>query len=449
MAAPSSAEAVLNKAVGILRINTRYNEGVRMMKERESEFRNAEECTLAGIALIPEARQYLDDHLEEYWQRSVTPPVTTYGRIIPEVVIGAGLHAAIYCAVRVARGFPKPVVLEADRVGGTFAMSRKPSFWLNSLNRPGLSGLPLENGALNVLPGAPIQPSMISFSDFQPNTDLGFVVRIMLAKYATVISKVEVTGVSVNALNYTIRRKSGYGFNAARVIDARGLGAPKNADLADGRTIMTFPQFMRSLDKPFPMRGIERVAVIGDGDAGKCAVEALLGIGPGGFMSTTALDYVKSIDWYATKVPRSYEGWRQPVTAGGARGRYQRLGSYLRPERNRLRILPQRGQVQRSFGGVLVNDRLYDKVIVCTGSNPLDPLGVLRDFEEFKGDSLAGNGTVIARRYERSQLYKVGPAAAIPFSSSEINARIFVPQENSIAIFRLAPRTTALAATLD
>jgi hypothetical protein len=71
-----------------------------------------------------------------------------------EVIIGAGFHAAVYAATRVLSGFPKPLVVErGHRAGGTFAMTDRPTFYLNSRNRPGGGGLAGDQGtSLNYLP---------------------------------------------------------------------------------------------------------------------------------------------------------------------------------------------------------------------------------------------------------------------------------------------------------
>src|SRR5207248_8155169 len=105
-----------------------------------------------------------------------------------EVVIGGGFHAAVYAATRVLSGYPKPLVLERNRrVGGTFAMTSRPTFYLNSRNRPGTAGLAGDQGAsLNYLPGAPIPAANASIAEYQTNTDLAFAIRLVLAQFADV-----------------------------------------------------------------------------------------------------------------------------------------------------------------------------------------------------------------------------------------------------------------------
>ena len=62
-------------------------------------------------------------------------------------------------------------------------MTARPTFYLNSRNRPGNGGLAGDQGAsLNYLPGAPIQAANVSMTEFQTNTDMAFVIRLALAQ---------------------------------------------------------------------------------------------------------------------------------------------------------------------------------------------------------------------------------------------------------------------------
>jgi hypothetical protein len=96
----------------------------------------------------------------------------------------------VYAAVRVLCGYPKPLVLERDeRAGGTFAMTARPTFYLNSRNRGGGAGLAGDQkSSLNYLPGAPIQAANVSMMEYQTNTDMAFVIRLALAQFADVVT---------------------------------------------------------------------------------------------------------------------------------------------------------------------------------------------------------------------------------------------------------------------
>ena len=450
------ASTVYENALKAIRRSGRMNLGMMAMRERMPEFSTREAAELAGIAVVPEAREFLDDKLDEFW---AGPDADVYGvrdgRYPRELVIGAGLHAAIYCAVRVQLGFRKPVVLETGRIGGAFAMSRKPSFRLNSRNRPGLIGSSTDPRAqLNYLPGAPVQISDFSMAEFPTNADLAWIVRVMLAKYANVISGVEALSVVQSATDGLFVRMETSEIFPRRVIDARGLGVPLLED-TDGKQVQTAAQFLGSMDRTFPLRGLRRVAVIGGGDSGKVCVEALLGIGPSAGMSPAALDFVQQIDWYSEDIPGVREEWRLDNGRDyeRIRGRYQRLGGYLPRDLNaapdRLRVIRERGSVSRGFDTALVNGRTYDRVIVATGYQ-LPTLGLDEDY--FASYLAPGSTTIIASEYRRGadiegKVFRIGPAANLALTSAE-RRELQNQGQSKVAIFRLANRTATLAATL-
>ncbi len=149
--------------------------GMRAMMERESEFPSPLVASLTGIALDPNGREFADQALDTHWSDEPSQQeVLDTSRDDREVIIGSGFHAAVYAATRVLCGFPKPLVLERNaRAGGAFAMTARPTFYLNSRNRAGSGGLAGDQGAsLNYLPGAPIQAANVSMVEYQTNTDM-------------------------------------------------------------------------------------------------------------------------------------------------------------------------------------------------------------------------------------------------------------------------------------
>src|SRR5207248_4332190 len=195
--------------------------------QREAEFPSRLAAQLTGIALDPSGREYADRVLDAYWsdepRRQDTLRASNTGR---EVIIGSGFHAAVYAAIRVLSGYPKPLVLERnERAGGTFAMTARPTFYLNSRNRAGSAGLAGDQGAaLNYLPGAPIQAANVSMVEYQPNTDIAFVIRLALAQYADVVTKANALSVARGGPGVEIEIEGRAALLAGRVIDARGLG---------------------------------------------------------------------------------------------------------------------------------------------------------------------------------------------------------------------------------
>ena len=180
-----------------------------------------ERALLSGLALNERGRYLLEDTFENYTAAERALPASW-----PEVVIGGGAHAAVYCAVRCAQGFPRPLVIEQNaRYGGTFAMTLRSSFFLNSRNRPGPLGAAGSRDSLNVIPGAMMQPSDLGGSEYQANADLGLVVRCTLTLFAEVRTA-RVISVADNGPTALVQTDRGT-IRAGRVIVATGIGKPR------------------------------------------------------------------------------------------------------------------------------------------------------------------------------------------------------------------------------
>ncbi|MEU4218936.1 hypothetical protein [Actinoplanes sp. NPDC026623] len=424
------------------------SEGVRVMTERAADFPHLLAAQLTGIALDPAGRELADRFLDNHWsdeqRRQDTLTAIDDDR---EVIIGSGYHAAVYAATRVLTGFPKPLVLEREpRIGGTFAMTTRPVFYLNSRNRPGGPGLAGDQSAsLNFLPGAPIQAANVSMTEYQTNTDMAFVIRLALAQYADVVPSAKVTGVGeYDGIGVAFDIEGHGTLTVGRIIDARGLGDPAGENLANGTTIVTFPQFMQRMAGLWPLRGLRRVAVVGGGDAGKCAVESVLGIAPQPFMAAAALDRVDRIDWYDQDLPTNCAAWQQDI-----RGRYQAIGRHLRPDRSgarRLTVLPRRARVVGLPGMAVIDGRGYDLVVLCTGSKEprIQGLGDIGNCDTY---DVSGAGTV-AQKYYDLPVFRVGPHAQLPFSQPEYEDGVADTLGNAFSMWRLGSKTAALAATL-
>jgi hypothetical protein len=444
MAEPELAP-VIRDVIEQCKDKKRLSDGITACTTRMGDFTSEAEMQLAGIAMVPEARQLMTDALTQHWDATGNTVMTSRlaGR---EVIIGGGLHAAIYAASRTAMGFPRPVVLErgdASGIGGAFAMSMQPAFWLNSRSRPGPPGLPDQDKALNAIPGALLQPSMISSQEYISNADMAWLIRLALAQSTDVARGVTVTGLATNGGQVQLITSKGT-IRCARVLDARGLGDPRFTGTSD--RILNFPQFMARMGTMFPLRGMQQVAIIGGGNSGLCAAESLLGIAPG-HASPIGLDYVSRADIYAPEL----NGQTCETFRAGQRGRYVRLaqmldGNVSNPSA-RLRVVGSQGYPALVPGGVLVNDRTYDMAIMCTGY----ALPALRgtDFRNYGPVRATDLGTTLATRADNEvECYRIGPAASIPFSDGERAAGIAAEPASQVAMFRLAPRTAALAATL-
>jgi hypothetical protein len=299
----------------------------------------------------------------------------------------------------------------------------------------------------------------LSSGEFQDNTDMAFVIRMTLAQNALVkqgsaVSEVSIWNDQVGSRGrerlFSIEFQDGSNpVYADRVLDARGLGTqvqvagPDNTFFTDER-VMNFVEFMRRMDSPFPLQGMKRVAVLGSGDSARCAVEALLGMGPAGHRSVAALDFVEQIDWFGASLPASCEGWRN-----SERGRYQSLGSALTPLQNgapRLRIIQQRGFPLPGPDSVNVGGRFYDHVITAAGWFR-DYLGdQFDDMNQYPTYTSQALGRQSASGY---QLYKIGPIADLEFDGFESVSQVATRSENKVALFRYGWRTAALAQSLS
>lgn len=439
----SSLPPYLQLAVEKIAADDSQSEGMAAMLERGRDFPSMAAAMLAGVFSNPDSRQSFNAAIDERTAADGSAGISNR-RLSDECIIGGGIHAAIYAAVRVSLGYPPPVVLErGDTCGGIFNVSRGPSFYLNSRNRPGILGLPGTNDALNVLPAAIVQPSDLGGDEYQTNDALAFAVRATLAANARVL-----TGITVAAVNTTSNGPvvDTAGFGSARfrrVIIATGLSrtAPISQPTKDER-VMSFADFMQRMDRTFPLRGMTRVAVIGAGDSGRTCVEGLIGQGPSSGLSVASIDRPSLIDWYGQTATdkATFESRERP--------RYRRIGSFL-PSTTADRQALIRPRVERAvsiaalFDRVEVNGRAYDAVIDASGYRVALPTlndSALSDYRV--------NGATVATNY--GSVFVVGPAARIAVSDSELaNDALRRIGENSAAIFRYAYRTAALASVLD
>lgn len=435
-------------AEAIARIESSYlGEGIAALKDRRSEFDSSLQMKLVGISLVPDAKACLEREVESMWSSSQVPvvPPNTISNPLDEVVIGAGLHAAIYCAARVKAGYPKPVVLERggpSDVGGAFAMTKTPTFFLNSRNRPGKVGIPGREQALNVLPAAPIQPADLSGDEFQRNSDLAFAIRMTLAMYAKVVPYSEVKGAEPYTTGISIVRTGIRSYYTRRVVWATGLGAQVMPDQHDGKKVMTFVDFMKHMDREkFPLQGLRRVAVIGAGDSGKTVIEALTGKGPSTKWSSAALDYLDKIDWYGLNDSNCYRaGWESCE-----RMRYRNISTLLpeqqgQPGARVTPVLKRAEGIRYGYEAGYVDGTPYDLVVWCVGFERRPPFTTYR-YVEYGGRAVAAD--------DSSGQSSIGPIASLPYgTSSTQDAEYLAVQkapENETALFRYADRTAAFA----
>lgn len=444
---PSEPSPLLNLLLTAGATTPAVTEGMQATLQRVSEFPSLLAAKLAGMAMTPAGRDVADRILDTYWSdEQQANTALRAGGGDREVIIGSGFHAAVYAAIRALSGGPKPLVLERNaRVGGTFAMTTRGTFYLNSRNRAGTGGLAGDQAAsLNYLPGAPVQAADLSMSDYQTNADMAAVIRLTLAQFAeAVVTNADVVSVDADAAGVAIELADRDPVLAGRVIDARGLGDPADQDITNGTSLLTFTQFMQRMNGAWPLRGLRRVAVVGGGDSARCAVESLLGIAPPPFMAAAALDSIDRIDWYAPDLPTDCDGWTQRI-----RGRYQAIGRYLRSDRfglRRLHIFERRARPVALPGAALIDGRTYDLAVVCTGHREADIQGL--SFRSFTQYADPDTGVPI-RKHVSLPIFRVGPHARLAYTDQERNDGVADTSGNAVSMFRLGSKTAALAAML-
>lgn len=443
------------------------HEGIKLMLDRANEIGDVQRAVLIGTMIDPVSRQRLNDYLDRQWSqgrlRTIMPSQLNSIRPESEVIIGAGAHAAIYCATRAAKArrenkpYYPPLVLEArDRVGGAFAMTKNASFFTNSRNRPGGQGSPGEGGALNLFPNAPLQPFDLSNDEYQTNTAIADVVRLTLAMYARVVPNTDIQSILASRPTddqtdfQLCRSAAGVAVltKTDRVIMPLGVGPQKTfaAGVMASDRVFDYWGFMSRMDQPFPLRGMDRVAVIGAGDSGKTIVEALVGMSPSGQMSVASMDWVKRIDWYGVG------NTNEATFCSVQQARYRNIGRVFRPDRDgqRVRGFDKASSVVPSDHVVFVEGRPYDHVIVACGSGPIKSPVILGEYQPVS-ELLAGMtvGIKFKNGFQTDRangIYRIGPAALLPIEPFE---KIFANKikGNISALFRYAPRTAALAAS--
>lgn len=421
---------------------------IDMMMSRERDFPSPLAAMLSGVGVQEEARRHMDALSSQVWGREWRVPTDP----ITEVVVGAGPHALIYAAVRASKGVKVVLLEKSNRAGGSFACSDGPSFWLNSRNRPGPLGLPGDGVGLNVLPGCALQPSMTGGGEYQSNDLLAWVIRmnLMMLPNVEVHTGVKVKSISEDQGTYELGLGGSTNRNsvlAKRVIFATGLGNPEpfnnpNDPGNKSDRLLTFSEFMAKMDSVFPLQGMGRVAVVGAGDSGKTAIEALLGQGPSTGLSVAALDFPDRIDWYGCPHPTQAD-W-----CANNRGRYNRIGKALG-----TRIIPlPRASLYPTPGykSVQIGPKGYDLVINCLGYTGL--VKVTRDCARTDygiGDRVLAQRLMV-RSESKPEAYEIGPAARISVARSdrEIAPVLTSIPDNATSIFRYAPLTAAFAANL-
>lgn len=416
------------------------------MMSRGGEFSSPLVALLAGIAIDPELRPVFERDLDDVLPRNESGIAQVSGE---EIIVGGGLHAAIYAMNRPKN--PRPLILEKEAcVGGILAQARAPFFYLNSRDRPTFRALsypilPGKSLPLNMLPGAVLQTADIGGLDYLTQDDLGFVIRTNLTLAGRVIQRtVREIVKTVDQPGYNVLTE-GPAFFTQRVILATGLG-DSNPCLPG---CITFTNFMKNASLSFPLRGFKKVAVVGAKESGNVTVEYLLGMGPRPGNSVTNLDYVERIDWFGqtSLTAEEFERCnrkrykdiaREMPNLNNNSGRVQAFpGRVITASRTdsktELCLLSPEGAL-RNMGG-------YDVVIFATGFTEKEIAMDLGTPEPFQ---LGGGQGFVATKYPDEEVYRIGPCANLPLTNAEAAATKGLP-DNAAAVWRYAERTARLA----
>lgn len=360
------------------------------------------------------------------------------------VIVGGGVHGAIYAATYFKATGVKPVILEAGtQCGGIFG--RVIPFQMNSTHAASIDSVTggptripsrVDGDDLNYLPNSPFQ--VTCSREYPSTTDMAYAVR-QTAEYAADVytgARAYVSGNGVDIYEGTDLNGRYLGY-ARRTIWATGLAmtdpaTPIRTD-ATGRctAIVTAEAFLGDIN-PYAARISGRIAVIGGGDTACTVIEYLLGQGETAIYGTRPTD----IDWYGGyALPTTKKRWALDFHA-----RYIGIARHM-PQNGREGILhPKAVQVTPEPLGdyAQVQGRNYRLVIDATGFKPLScPVSANTLLYDVTGNQ------VIARSNSSETFVKIGPAAKISGGNPYFPNKF--PAANQ-AIYVLAPRTAIIAA---
>lgn len=366
-------------------------------------------------------------------------PVSVEGR---EVGFGAGLHMAVYAATRAAAGFAPPIVFEQKlATGGVFAQLQ--DFRMNSVNQGSVqsvaTGTPSRvvpnspSDDLNWIPNSPYQAAdQAGGWEYPTSGHMCRAIQKTLKDYAVVYTGAQGMTFDRNGRVFT---PDGDDLGLAkRVIFAGGV-VPKDATMRGGAVMNGF-DFMAK--PPRELHNI-KIAVVGAGDTAAQVVEYMLGQGLNA-PSTPP----REIHWYGgLSMPQTKDGWMVTAHArwaGLARHFPQQSGVYsgvVRPFTAKGKMIPL-GKM------AMVNGQTYDLVVMCTGVQPAPCPVEVPDVYSVGGMNVArGNGSFTVSSIPK--VFTIGIAAQLGVEYKPYKSRFTAAND---AIYNLAPRTAALAASL-
>lgn len=366
-------------------------------------------------------------------------PASVEGR---EVGFGAGLHMAVWAATRAAAGFAPPMVFEQNlATGGVFAQLQ--DFRMNSVNQASVqsvaTGTPSRivptspSDDLNWIPNSPYQAAdQAGGWEYPTSGHMCRAIQKTLKDYAVVYTGAKDMKFDRNGRVFTA---DGQNLGVAKRIIFAGGVVPKDATMAGGAVMNGFDFLAKP---PRELHNI-KIAVVGAGDTAAQVVEYMLGQGL--YAPSTP---PREIHWYGgLSMPQTKDGWMVTAHARWAGlGRHfpQRDGVYsgvVRPFATKGKMIPL-GKM------AMVNGQMYDLVVMCTGVQPAPCPVEVPDVYSVGGMNVAkANGSYTPTG--EPKVFTVGIAAQLGVDYKPYKTRFAAAGD---AIYNLAPRTAALAASL-
>lgn len=364
-----------------------------------------------------------------------------------EVIIGGGLHAAVYAATRVAMGKEVPIVLEErSELGGVFATLIP--FAMNSANDASVASVEAgpsrlirksQSDDINYLPNSRFQVRDRNYgAEYPSSADMAYVIKKTLSDYAETYTSAYVnvarTSLEVYADDSIERDDASRDYLGAarRIIYATGLRMPDTYEGLTTRSVMTAENFLRN---PILDYENKRVAIVGAGDTAATIAEFLVGQG-----ITRPFTRPDNIDWYGGP----YMSLTKKRWALDYHARYIGLARHF-PEAKRAGVIKpirERGIINPLGSVTEVNGRTYDLVIDATGFKPYKPFNVNIN-EVYR----ASTNTRVIARTDYDGRFVIGAAADLsPFLEPAYQNRFIA---SNSALYNLAPLTATLAAVLD
>lgn len=349
---------------------TAYREVVLRNKEfRKNQFPNpftGEEISYRGLApifaalaiderLSPLLNRALDDFTRE--RKEALWKAIEDGSTLPFAVVGAG-PSATQEAIReflFTGGSPFSLFIErSNKLGGQFSIAERDVNQLNSRVRPDNPdhpNLPGTEGSINPFRYGPVQEADIGGKDYLSNDEFSLVGKLNMLLSANILTGVELelplrdpndsykylvtlvnleTGETKKVFFDFLDSSTGVNkertkLNTRDETTRRTIESERGLPLEERgyRTYQEDQAFFGNQRNPFPLRNVQKVIVIGDGDGGCVKVGQLVGVEGQIGKTIHTLDRVETVYWAGQKLSS------REKAIDNLRVRYHRLTNFM------------------------------------------------------------------------------------------------------------------------